>query len=121
MSLSKVLSAKQIDVLDDLTGYEPALRQGQISDKDGGDIALGSTIAALQAAVNGKYSSAGHTGTGSSQNIAHGLGVVPSLVLASVYNSDSIDTWTVVEGVHDATNLKFTVTSGVGYKVIALA
>lgn len=68
-----------------------------------------------------KFQSAVQTGNGAAQSIAHGLGVVPSLVLASVYNSDGIDTWTIVEGTHTATNLVLTVTTGVQYKVICLA
>jgi hypothetical protein len=73
-------------------------------------------------ALKAKFQSAVQTGTGSSQNIPHGLGVVPSLVLvAPQSNGAGSGAWTVVEGVHDATNLKVTATSGIAYKVICLA
>lgn len=66
-----------------------------------------------------KFQSTVQTGTGSQQSIPHGLGVVPSLVLVSVYNNDSLTAFSVVEGSHDATNLYVTATSGISYKVIA--
>ena len=67
-----------------------------------------------------KFTSTEQTGTGSSQNIAHGLGTTPSLVWAMVSNSGATGIYTLVPGAHDATNAKFTVTSGVKYYVIAI-
>ena len=62
------------------------------------------------------------TGTGSSQNVAHGLGVIPSKVLFSfselpaglAAGSD------FAVGVHDSTNVLVTVTTGIKFYVIAL-
>lgn len=75
--------------------------------------------------VSGKFQSTVQTGTGGSQNIAHGLGVVPSLVLAAPYDNTASGstpfTFQISEGVHDSTNLKITATSGLKYKVIAFA
>ena len=72
------------------------------------------------------------TGTGAAQNIAHGLvgyqlaagtplqPAVPTAVLVVLTdNSGSAGVFTVTEGVHDATNVKLTVTSGAKYKVLA--
>lgn len=59
------------------------------------------------------------------QNIPHGLGVVPSLVLAAPYDNTASGstpfTFQIAEGAHDSTNLKITATSGLKYKVIAFA
>jgi hypothetical protein len=69
------------------------------------------------------FKSAELTGNGSEQNVAHGLGVVPGLVM--VY---PVDTSSAVEGVyvssegtHTSTNVVVTVTSGKKYKVVAFA
>ena len=60
------------------------------------------------------------TGTGSSQNVAHGLGAVPAGVLVGVTESDG-NAFDVAEGAHDGTNVVVTVTSGVKFKVFAWA
>lgn len=69
------------------------------------------------------FVSAEQTGTGSAQNIAHGLGVVPSFVF--VIPTDlapaTIGQYTETEGAHTATNVVVTVTSGKKYKVVAIA
>jgi hypothetical protein len=116
-----MLSAKQIEILNSLKYFEPALRRDQISQADGGDIDLGDILAALQAVPSAKFQSAVLAGTGAAQNVAHGLGVVPSVVLASVYNPDSLSEWSIVEGAHTSTNLVLTVTDAVSFKVIAFA
>lgn len=63
------------------------------------------------------------TGTGSAQNVAHGLGVVPEIVI--VYPTDTspatVGVYTMVEGTHTTTNVVVTVTSGKKFKVFALA
>jgi hypothetical protein len=60
------------------------------------------------------------TGTGASQNIAHGLGAVPAGVLVSCTdNSGCADVFTVAEGTHTSTNVVVTVTSGAKFKVLA--
>lgn len=56
------------------------------------------------------------TGTGASQSIAHGLGATPSAVV--VVPQDNTAT-SIVEGAHDATNVKVTVTTGSHFKVMA--
>lgn len=78
-------------------------------------------LAASAGKVTGKFQSPQETGTGAVQNIAHGLGVVPSLVLVSVQDNTGAATFTIVEGVHTITNLLITVTTAAKYKVIAFA
>lgn len=71
-------------------------------------------------AVSGKFQSTELTGTGSAQNVAHGLGVVPSMVLVSIQDTNGVALpHAVVEGVHTITNLVLTVTNNVKFKVIA--
>jgi hypothetical protein len=67
------------------------------------------------------FASAEQTGTGGAQNIAHGLGVIPSAVLISVTDDNGGVGFTVVEGAHDATNVVVTVTASAKYKVLAFA
>lgn len=70
------------------------------------------------------FVSAEATGTGSSQDIAHSLGKIPSKVLAAVsVHPGTPDTgaFTLAYGAHDATNLKFTCTTGVKFYAIAIA
>lgn len=82
-------------------------------------------VAGTATKVSGKFQSTVQTGTGSSQNVAHGLGVVPSLVLVAPYDNSASGstpfTFTIAEGAHDSTNVKVTATSGLTYKVIAFA
>jgi len=54
------------------------------------------------------------TGTGASQNIAHGLGAAPAAVLAI-----PTDGGTVVYGTHTSTNAVVTVTAGKKFDVVA--
>lgn len=63
------------------------------------------------------------TGTGSPQNVAHGLGVTPTLVLIAPTDTApaTAGDYTVTEGSHDATNVVATVTSGKKFKVLAIA
>jgi hypothetical protein len=68
------------------------------------------------------FVSAEQTGTGSAQNIAHNLGVVPRLVFVSITESPgTYAALDVAEGTHTNTNVVVTVTSGWKYKVIAIA
>ena len=71
-------------------------------------------------APGSRFTSTEQTGTGSSQNVAHGLGTTPSHVWWAVSDSGATGIYTLVPGVHDATNAKFTVTSGVKFYVFAL-
>lgn len=66
------------------------------------------------------------TGTGSAQNVAHGLGAAPSAVLVSITEIpdaviDANAGVDVAEGTHTTTNVVLTVTSGVKFKVLAWA
>lgn len=65
------------------------------------------------------FKSTEQTGNGSEQDVAHGLGRTPSLVMviASELTGGADD---IAEGTHDGTNVKVTATSGVKYKVVAL-
>lgn len=67
------------------------------------------------------FASAEQTGTGSAQNVAHGLGVVPRFVLIGVTEDPGGTGFDVAEGTHTATNVVVTVTSGVKFKVLAIA
>ena len=66
------------------------------------------------------FSSTEQTGTGSPQNIAHGLGTTPSFVTAYVTDSGATGIYTLVPGAHDATNVVFNGTLGIKYRVQAL-
>lgn len=65
------------------------------------------------------FKSTEQTGTGSPQNVAHGLGTTPSLVWVTVTNDPAGTGFTVTEGSHGSTNCVVTVTAGVKYKVLA--
>lgn len=71
-------------------------------------------------APGSKFTSTEQTGTGSAQNVAHGLGTTPSLVWWAVSDSGASGIYTLVPGAHDATNCKFTVTAGVKYYAFAI-
>lgn len=62
------------------------------------------------------FFSAQVSGTGSAQNVAHGLGATPSAVLIV-----PTDGGTAVPGTHDGTNVKFTGTSGKKFDILAWA
>jgi hypothetical protein len=61
------------------------------------------------------------TGTGSAQNIAHGLGRVPSVIMVAPTDTSpaTVGVYTVTEGTHTSTNVVVTVTSGKKFKVQA--
>lgn len=65
------------------------------------------------------FKSSDLTGTGAAQNVAHGLGVVPGLVM--VYPADSGDNYVATEGTHTSTNVVVTVTTGKKFRVVAFA
>ena len=67
--------------------------------------------------LNTVFISTEQTGTGSSQNIAHGLARAPSVV-TFLFTGGTVVT-SVVEGTHDATNVVITVTSGAKFKILA--
>jgi len=104
-----------------------------------GDMAIGVAVsAALSAAtlasvrLNGianpasvaasdRFVSTEQTGTGAPQNIAHGLGVIPSdvLVVPTDLAPATTGDYTVTEGAHDATDVIVTVTIDKKFKVVA--
>lgn len=91
-------------------------------DSSGNPIPFVAPNATQAVKVTGKFQSTVQTGTGSAQSIAHGLGVVPSLVLLSIYDTNGVSLPIAMsEGTHTTTNVLATVTSGVKYKVIAFA
>src|SRR5688572_3759843 len=67
----------------------------------------------------GLFVSSEQTGTGSSQNIAHGLGRTPTHVLIAPTEFLSNQSVNIEEGSHTSTNVVVTVTSGVKFKVLA--
>lgn len=68
------------------------------------------------------FVSAETTGTGSSQDVPHGLGVTPSAVMIVLTEFGASENPDVTEGAHDATDVKVTVASAdVKFKVIAWA
>lgn len=69
----------------------------------------------------GTFVSVETTGTGSSQLVAHGLGVAPTavLVVPTDTSPSTAGVFTVVEGTHTATDVVLTVTSGKKFKVLA--
>ncbi len=70
------------------------------------------------------FASSEQTGSGSSQNVAHGLGVVPRYIIISVTELPDAAAETgfdVAEGTHTSTNVVVTVTNTVKYKVLAIA
>lgn len=81
---------------------------------DGGNLADDS----VPAAKLNVFKSTEQTGTGSEQDIAHGLGAVPGLVI--VTPTSTPDAATFAEGTHDGTNVKVTATSGAKFKVVAI-
>ena len=84
--------------------------------------AVGTTQLAAKAVTLAKqatFVSTVQTGTGSSQSIAHGLGVVPSAVVVSFTGSTASQA--ITEGTHTTTNVVVTVTSGATFKVTAYA
>lgn len=72
----------------------------------------------IQAGKIDYFKSTEQTGTGSEQDIAHGLGRTPTLVIA--YPSELTGIGTIVEGTHDGTNVKVTAVTGDKYFVVAL-
>lgn len=88
------------------------------------DNAASARDASIGAAQMALFVSTEQTGTGSAQNVAHGLGVVPSKVLVvptSHPGTPDTGAFDIAEGAHDATNVIVTVTTNVTFKVWALA
>ncbi len=73
----------------------------------------------IQAGKISFFKSTEQTGTGSEQNIAHGLGRTPALVIVFPTEGDG-NAFDIAEGTHDSTNIKITTGAAVKFKVIAL-
>jgi len=66
------------------------------------------------------FVSAETTGTGGAQNIAHGLGAIPTGVIIALTTFGTAESPVVVEGSHTSTNIVVTVASStVKFKAIA--
>lgn len=62
------------------------------------------------------FISATQTGTGSAQNVAHDLGVIPGVVMIVM---DSTDSKSYTLGTHTNKNVVVTVTNAATFKVVA--
>lgn len=91
------------------------------------DLSVGTADIAAGAVTFAKakvFISAETTGTGSSQNVAHGLGATPAGVLVvPTEHPGTPDTgaFDIAEGTHTSTNVVVTVTANVKFKVFAWA
>lgn len=88
--------------------------------------AIGTSELAAGAVTKAKaavFISSEQTGTGSAQNIAHGLGATPAgvLIVPTDTAPATAGDYTATEGAHSSTNVVITVTSGKKYKVFAWA
>lgn len=86
---------------------------------DGCLIKDGVAASAGSLASGAVFSSTEQTGTGSSQNVAHGFGSTPSMTWAIVTDSGA-GVFTVTPGTHTSTNCVFTVSLGIKYRVYAI-
>jgi hypothetical protein len=77
--------------------------------------------AAISAVKSKIFTSTEQVGNGSAQNIAHGLGATPTKTIVSVHNFGASVAVDAVEGTHTSTNCVVTCTSGVKYKIWAMA
>lgn len=80
--------------------------------------ALGVNFASQKTFISGEL-----TATGSAQNVAHGLGVVPAFVVVVPTDTSpaTVGVFTVTEGVHTTTNAIVTVTASKKFKVMVFA
>lgn len=102
-------------------GAKVVAPSGDVSMDSAGAFTIGAgKVTKAKAAV---FVSAETTGTGSAQNVAHGLGAVPSAVLVAPTElaADLAAGYDCAEGTHTSTNVVVTVTSGAKFKVLAWA
>jgi len=59
------------------------------------------------------------TGTGSSADTPHGLGRTPTVVIVYITQKDTTTAFDLVEGTHDATNIKVDLETTAKYKIVA--
>lgn len=76
--------------------------------------------AAITAVKSKIFTSTEQTGNGSAQNVAHGLGAIPTKVIISATEFGASTAVDIAEGTHTTTNCVVTVSSGVKYKVWAM-
>jgi hypothetical protein len=77
--------------------------------------------ASIQAGKLDYFLSAETTGTASPQNVAHGLGRTPALVLILASEDTGLaGTLDILEGAHDGTNVIVTAPTTLKFKVFAL-
>lgn len=90
---------------------------------DGPNLALTLPAGAVTFAEAKVFVSTEQTGTGSAQNIAHGLALVPAAVLIVPTDTSpaTVGVYTAVEGAHTTTNVVVTVTLSKKFKVFAWA
>lgn len=122
--------AAGIIVTDTDTGpFAKSLGQGASVVAPSGDVMIDSsgvtTIGAAKVtkAKAAVFVSTEQTGTGSAQNVAHGLGAVPAAVLVAPTElaADLAAGYDCAEGTHTSTNVVVTVTTGAKFKVLAWA
>lgn len=79
------------------------------------------TVELTEGNLTQKFVSAEQTGTGSSQNVAHGMGVVPTRVYVTYTDLTpaTAGSVNVTYGTHTSTNVVVTVTSGKKFLVVA--
>lgn len=92
-------------------------------DSAGNPVPFAAGSSAQAAKVTGKFQSTVVVATGSAQIVAHGLGVVPSMVLVAPQDNTAAGStpfaFAIAEGTHTTTNVVFTATAGLKVKVIA--
>lgn len=95
----------------------------RVRDLDAATLASQMTTGTLLSSKAKLFVSTEQTGTGSAQNVAHGLAVTPAVVLIIATDTApaTVGVYTAVEGTHTATNVVATVTSGKKFKVLAWA
>ena len=108
----------------------------KLSKKSGAGILFGYALGAVTSSSTGSidvklagafqtarpFISTEQTGTGSAQNIAHGLGVIPTAVFVAPTDLTpaTVGSYVVTEGTHTSTNVVVTVTTSKKFKVIAI-
>lgn len=100
---------------------------GEAAIADGAVTTIKLAAAAVTKAKAAVFVSTEQTATGASQNVAHGLGVVPAAVLVvptaghDGAGAAGVQFPDIVEGVHTTTNVVVTVEAGAKFKVLAWA
>ena len=80
-----------------------------------GKIAAGT----IQGAKLDVFASAEIAGTGSEADTAHSLGHTPDVVIVYITQKDTTTAFDLVEGIHDATNIKVNLETTCKYKIVA--